>query len=92
MTDIIKTGNMFHIDSNDKTVAKITYFFEKDDVIVIDHTIVSPELRGQSIAKKLLNTVVEFARENNFKIIPVCSYAVAKLENNDEYSDILYQN
>ena len=92
MTDIIKTGNMFHIDSKGKTVAKITYFFEKDDVIVIDHTIVNPELRGQSIAKKLLDTVVEFAKENNLKIIPVCSYAVAKLENNAEYSDILYQN
>jgi len=92
MTDIIKTGNMFHIDDNEKTVAKITFFYEQDNVIVIDHTIVSPELRGQSIAKKLLNEVVKFARENKLKIIPVCSYAVAKLENNAEFTDILFEN
>ena len=60
-------------------------------MINIDHTFVSPELRGQSVAGNLLNHVVKMARNENLKIIPVCSYAVKKMTRNDEYSDILYK-
>jgi predicted GNAT family acetyltransferase len=90
---IIKKGtNKFYVgESNDNFIAHITYVFKEDNVIAVDHTFVSPELRGKSIAAKLLAEVVNMARTEHLKVIPICSYAVAKLTRNDEYEDILYK-
>ncbi len=94
MTDLeIKKGNnKFYVgESNDNFLAHITYVYNKENVIAVDHTYVSPELRGKAIAAKLLAEVVKMARAEDLKVIPICSYAVAKLTRNDEYEDILYK-
>ncbi len=90
---IIKQGsNRFFIgESEDNDLARITFYYDQENVIVIDHTFVNVELRGKAIAAKLLAKVVEFAKDNNLLIIPKCSYAVVKMTRNDEYKDILYQ-
>ena len=90
---IVKKGtNKFYVgESNDNFLAHITYVYEQENVIAVDHTFVSPELRGKAIASKLLAEVVKMAREEDIKVIPICSYAVAKLTRNDEYKDILYK-
>jgi len=87
----IKKGNSrFYIgESEENDIARITYYYKEDKVIVIDHTFVSVELRGKAIAGRLLNEVVNFAKENDLKIIPLCSYAVKKMTRNDEYADVL---
>lgn len=88
----IKKGkNKFYVGNNENDfLAQITYVYKEESVILIDHTFVSIELRGKSIAALLLAEVVKFARQENLKVIPVCSYAVAKLTRNDEYKDILF--
>jgi len=93
MNLIIKQGNnrFFIGESEQNDLARITFYYEQENVIVIDHTFVAVELRGKAIAGKLLAKVVEFAKDNNLLIIPKCSYAVAKMTRNDEYADILYK-
>ena len=89
---IKKGNNKFYVgESNDNFIAHITYVYKEEKVIEIDHTFVSPELRGKSIAAKLLAAVVKMARKDSLKVIPICSYAVAKLTRNDEYEDILWR-
>ncbi len=58
------------------------------DVMVMDHTFVSPALRGQGIAKKLLDRAAEFAREKDFKMEAVCSFVVEEFNQSDEYEDL----
>lgn len=90
MDEIKRGNNKFYIgDSEDKDVARITWVVGGESTIVINHTFVDPVLRGKSIAGKLLAKVVEMAREEDLKIVPTCSYAVAKLTRTDEYKDIL---
>lgn len=89
MYEIKRGSDRFYIgESIDNDIARITWTTE-GNVISVNHTFVAPELRGQSIAGKLLAEVVNMAREENLKVIPVCSYAVVKLTRNDEYKDIL---
>jgi len=91
LREIKQGSNRFYIgDSEDSIMAEITFKPTGDNVITIDHTYVAPELRGQGIAKKLLDRLVTWARTENKKIIPICSYAKQQMENNDEYHDILY--
>ena len=90
MNEIKKGQNRFYIgESESEDIARITWVNGGDNIIVVNHTFVDPELRGQSIAGKLLAKVVEMAREENLKIVPTCSYAVAKLTRTSEYKDVL---
>ena len=58
------------------------------NVMAMDHTFVSPSMRGQGVAKKLLDRAAEYARANNLKMEPVCSYVVTAFEQSDEYDDL----
>ena len=87
---IRQSDNGFYIESeNGERSAEITFADRDENVIEVDHTFVDPSLRGQGVAGKLLNKVVEYARDTNKKIIPVCSYAQAKMLRNKEYEDVL---
>jgi len=87
----IKLGtNCFYIgESEDKAIARITWTPQDNQHIIVDHTYTDDSLRGQGIAGRLMAAVVAYARENNLKIIPTCSYVVYKMDRNpDEYKDI----
>ena len=89
----IKKGlNCFYLgESETNHDAIITYFDYGKDVVAIGHTFVKEELRGQSIAHKLLDKVVAMAREGHLKIAPMCSYAYNIFERENEYSDVYYK-
>ena len=57
--------------------------------MVINHTRVFNGYEGQGIARQMVMAAVDFARENNRTILPVCSYAKAVLTRTDEYQDVL---
>ncbi|TYC46129.1 GNAT family N-acetyltransferase [Leuconostoc litchii] len=65
----------YFLEKNDKVVAQITYTIINDGkTYSINSTVVDASLRGQGIAKKLLDTVVANARAKNMTIKPVCPY------------------
>lgn len=86
----IKKGNLkFYIGEDESNaLAKIT-FIHKDNNIVIEHTIVSDALKGQGVARTLVDAVVAYAKEENIKIIPVCDYAKKVLTQDEMYRDVL---
>ncbi len=86
----IKQGeNRFYIENeNNEAVGEITFEKEDENTIVAKSTFVDPSLRGQGIAKKLLDRLADYARKNNLKIRPSCSYVVKAFEQSDEYNDI----
>ena len=59
------------------------------DIMIIDHTFVEPEYRGQKLAEKLVLNGVELARREGKKIIPLCPYAKKEFERKPEYQDVL---
>jgi predicted GNAT family acetyltransferase len=90
MNDIKKGTNKFYIgESEESRIAHITWISGGKNIIVVNHTFVDPSLRGQNIAGSLLAKVIEMAREEDLKIVPTCSYVVAKMTRNDEYKDVL---
>ncbi|MCZ2260395.1 GNAT family N-acetyltransferase [Sporosarcina sp. G11-34] len=77
----------FQNEQDGKMMAEITWTI-LGNVMVMDHTFVSPDLRGQGTAKKLLDRAAVYARENDLKMEPVCSYVVTAFERYDEYDDL----
>lgn len=63
-------------------IAEIDFPKTGEKEITITHTYVSPVLRGQGIAKELIEQVILHAKKNNLKIKATCSYAVSYFEKN----------
>jgi uncharacterized protein len=81
--------NRFYlVDENNKMHAEITYTCAGDGIYIIDHTYVEPSHQGQGIAKKLVLAVVQKARSENKKIVPLCPFANAEFERNIQYQDV----
>lgn len=70
-------------------VGEMTYSRPTPERMMIDHTRVFEGFEGRGIARQMVLAAVDFARANNRKIIPVCSYAQKVLTRTDEYQDIL---
>ena len=60
------------------------------DKMIIEHTEVSDELKGQNVGYQLVHTAVEYARTHNIKIVPLCPFANAVFKKKPEYADVLY--
>jgi len=89
MANIEHGENRFFIETDGEKLAEITYVHSGDKQITVDHTYVSEKLRGQKIGNQLVEKVVEFARQENLKIVPECSFVVREFEKNKEYQDII---
>lgn len=58
-------------------------------LVVIPHVESPPALRGKGTAGRLMEGIVALARQNNFKIEPVCSYAATWLQRHPESRDVV---
>ncbi|MGX7112667.1 GNAT family N-acetyltransferase [Gemella cuniculi] len=88
--EFIKTENGFaKYDEEGKLIAEITYASTSDpNVVEANHTFVDSSLRGQGVAGKLLNTLVNDMNKQNKKIKATCSYVVKKFEEDSSYDFI----
>ena len=59
------------------------------DTVVLPHVEAPPALRGTGAAGRLMEGVVEHARDRELKLLPVCSYAVAWLRRHPEHGDLI---
>ncbi len=84
------TGSFF-IEKEGRQIAELD-FEVKNNLLNAYHTGVRPELEGQGIAGKLFDELVKYARENGYKVIPSCSYILAKFRRNPEgFRDIWHR-
>jgi predicted GNAT family acetyltransferase len=68
--------------------AEMTFSKAADGTLTIDHTGVPPEYEGRGIAARLVNKAITDAREQGFRIVPVCSYVVAQFRRHPEWADL----
>ena len=58
--------------------------------LVIEHTVVNPAYEGNGIGKRLVFAVVDYARDNQLKILPVCTFAKVVFDKTPEIQDVLF--
>lgn len=84
-----KRGRFF-VEIDGKKLALMTYSKAGQGKIIIDHTEVDESLKGQGVGYKLVEAAVEYARENNIKIMPLCPFAAAVFKKREAYKDVLF--
>ena len=73
---------------DNQAVGEITYSDTKGGKWIIDHTYVDPKHRNQQIGEQLVKAIVEWAREENVKLLPLCPFAKKEFEQTPDYADV----
>ncbi|MCO6511709.1 MAG: N-acetyltransferase [Aridibacter famidurans] len=74
----------FFIMKDGERAGEMTYTMAGETRMIIDHTEVRDSLRGEGAGKKLVRAGVEYARENGFKLIPLCPFAKSVIDKDPE--------
>jgi len=61
----------------------------RSDTVVFTHTFVPSELRGRGIAEKLVRAALGWAREENRRVVPACSYVAVFIERHAEFRPLV---
>ncbi len=86
--NILYDANRFYAgDDPKKPLAEITFQRRENRRLVVDHTFTDPSLRGQGIARKLVERVVQYARDEGYKLLATCSYA-RRVLSEPEFDDV----
>ncbi|SDS07071.1 GNAT family N-acetyltransferase [Gramella sp. MAR_2010_147] len=79
---------MFYIENEKGLIAELTYRKNENNILTIDHTEVKREMENQGIGSSLIKESVEFARQHNLKIDPLCPFAEVQFDMNKSYEDV----
>ena len=75
----------------DENIAFIEYKILHDLLFLI-HTEVPASLQGKGIAGIIVRKALEYAKENNYKIVPICSFVQSYLEKHQEWRELVAPN
>lgn len=80
-------GGFFLYDQNEQ-IGQMTLSIT-NDIITVYHTEVNEKYNGKGYAKKMLDALVTYAQEHDYKIIPLCPYVHAQFKKHpDLYSEL----
>jgi len=79
--------NRFEVTTDGKR-AVAEYILSKTRII-FTHTEVPDSLEGQGIGTTLARAGLDYARTNSLRVMPLCPFIAAFIENNPEYKDLL---
>ncbi len=78
----------FYILDQEEEIAEMEISIAESNLTVY-HTEVLPKAEGKGLAKVLLATMVDYARKNALKVIPLCPYVHAQFKRHpEEYADV----
>lgn len=63
-------------------------YYPSQGAIDIMHTIVPMKIEGRGVAAALVKAAYEYAKENDMKVIPSCSYAMMWSRRHPEYDEV----
>lgn len=85
-------GNRFVVkDAEGKEAGEVTYSRAGESLLIIDHTGVDDAHRGQGLAEQLVDKVVEKAKKEDLKIMPLCPFAKKQFDEKEDYKPYLHQ-
>lgn len=69
-------------------VGEIEFTYSRPGIISANHTRVPEAMGGRGVASALLNFMLEDARKNGFRIVPVCPYVRGQYAKHPEWADL----
>ncbi|UIR57771.1 N-acetyltransferase [Sphingobacterium sp. SRCM116780] len=73
-----------------KEAGVMEYTWAGSDKFIIDHTEVHAAFEGHGVGKKLVLEAVDYARNNDVKIMPLCPFAKSVFDRTEAFKDVLF--
>lgn len=70
-------------------IALIDTLLAKGNVMFLTHTEVPKELGGRGIGKELVQFALNYIKEHNYTLAPLCPFVAAYVKKNSEWKEIL---
>ena len=72
----------------DRSESLVDYSIEGNKMNLY-HTYTHPNLRGKGLAAQVIKAALEYAKKNNLKVIPGCSFVQAFISTNKKYKELV---
>ena len=76
-----------YIIHRDGAEAELTYSILSPQTVIADHTGVPEAFKGTGMGRALVRRIVEDARAEGFKIVPLCPYVNAERRKHPDWAD-----
>lgn len=85
-------GGVIRLNNETDEIGRLTYtILPEDNKLIISYVLVHRQFEGRGMGKYLIEDAVKFARDNNWRIYPHCSYARSVMSRMNDVEDILIQ-
>lgn len=75
---------------NQQEIGRCTYtILPEESILIISYVLVHKPFEGKGVGKFLVQSAIHFAKENNWKVSPHCSYARSVMKRMTNIEDIL---
>jgi predicted GNAT family acetyltransferase len=78
----------FFVEEEGKRLAQLTYTVAGTKII-LDHTEIDDSLRGTGTGRKLVAAAVDWAREEDVRLMPLCPFARSVFDKTPNFADVL---
>ncbi|MGJ8584097.1 MAG: GNAT family N-acetyltransferase [Marinosulfonomonas sp.] len=83
------TKGRYFTQHSSGAVAELTFSIVNPHMIIADHTEVPQELAGQGVGQALFFRMVEDARRDGVKIVPLCPFVKSRFAKFPETRDVV---
>ena len=85
-------GGVLILSNEEEEIGRLTYtIFPEENKLIISFVMVHKKFEGRGMGKYLVQEAIKFARQNNWKIYPHCSYARSVMNRMSDVGDILLE-
>ena len=70
---------------------EMTYSRMHAHAVIVDHTEVLDAFEGEGLGKQLVAHIVQWARDHEQRIMPLCPFTRAIFDRTPEYEDVWYR-
>lgn len=78
---------VFFVQRGERRIAELSYSLN-GKTVVVDHTRVDPEFRGGTLATDLVEALAQWARREEKRVVPMCSYVRSVFAKDPRYADL----
>jgi predicted GNAT family acetyltransferase len=75
----------------DGSIAFIEYKLSRGTLFLI-HTEVPPAIEAKGVGTALVQKTLQYAKDNNYKIVPICDFVQSYIKEHKEWKDIVAPN
>ena len=83
-------GGAIRLNNETEEIGRLTYtILPEDNKLIISYVLVHHRFEGRGMGKYLVDEAVKFARDNQWKVYPHCSYARSVMNRMNDVDDVL---